>query len=60
MQKRVLEVIEHEGSAHYSLIARETGVTIPEVAKVLIKLELDGYVKRLAGNYYTLARNRRY
>ena len=60
VQKRVLEVIEHEGSAHYSLIARETGITIPEIAKILMKLELDGYVKRLAGNYYTLARNRRY
>ena len=60
VQKRVLEVIEHEGNAHYSLISRETGITIPEIAKILMKLELDGYVKRLAGNYYTLARNRRY
>ena len=59
-QKQVLEVIEHEGSAHYSLISRKTGITIPEIAKILMKLELDGFVKRLAGNYYTLARNRRH
>ena len=58
-QSRVVEVIEHEEKAHYSLIAKKTGMDVSEIAKILMKLELDGVVSRLPGNYYAL-RNRRH
>ena len=58
-QSRVVEVIEHEEKAHYSLIAKKTGMDVSEIAKILMKLELDGVVSKLPGNYYAL-RNRRH
>ena len=57
-EKLVLEAIDREGTAHYSRLAQDTGISIPDIAKLLMKLELNGIVKRHTGNYYSIAKNR--
>lgn len=54
-EQKIKDVVEHEGDAHYSKIAAETGMSIAEVAKLLMKMEFDGILKRTAGNYYHIA-----
>lgn len=54
-EQKLIDILEREGRAHYTAIAANSDLSIEEVAKLLMKMELDGKVRRLSGNYYVVA-----
>lgn len=50
-QKKVLHVLEFE-PAHFDALLKRSGFTPPELAALLVELELAGYVKKLPGSFY--------
>lgn len=49
-ERRVVEFVTEQ--KHFNDISRELGIAAPELAGLLTLMEIDGFIKRLDGQYY--------
>ena len=54
-EERVKKVLLEQGEQHVDQLSITTGVPLPELTPLLLKLELEGVITPLPGKRYALA-----
>lgn len=55
-QARIISYLEDCESAHFSELLERSGLSVNELTALLSEMEIYGFINKLSGNYYSVAR----